>query len=288
MLIDTHCHVNFNAFKEDADEVVRRSLNNGIWLNIVGSQLDTSKRAVRLAEKYHSGVYATVGLHPVHLVEQEIREEGHYFKTRAEKFDYQIYKELASGEKVVAIGECGLDYYRLGIVSKGAGQGSSPEDMKELQKETFLRHIDLALKLNKALVIHTRPTADTFDAYDDVFQIITERTTQEDELRGVLHCFGGSLEQAKNFIDLGLYIGVTGIVTFSNAARLRQIIKELPLERILVETDAPYLAPEPFRGQRNEPLYVRYVVEKIAKIRGVSVERVAEQTSENAKRLFGL
>ncbi len=273
MLIDTHAHVNFNAFKDDGDEVVKRALEQNIWLINVGSQYDTSRRAVEYAEKYGKGVFAAVGLHPIHLRASEV--EAHVdefeevkFKSKAEKFDYEIYKTLAQNDKVVAIGEIGLDYYR-----------NSGNIL--LQKEVLLEQLSLAAELEKPVIFHCR------EAYDELLKILKNWNLMGNAaLRGVVHSFCGSWLQAKQYLNLGFYLGFNGIITFSRD--FDQVVRETPLERLFLETDCPYLTPVPFRGKRNEPLFVKYVAQKVAELRGISEEEVAEATTENAKKLFGI
>ncbi|MDD5145651.1 MAG: TatD family hydrolase [Candidatus Pacebacteria bacterium] len=270
MLIDTHAHVNFNAFKDDVDEVTRRTLNNDAWMINVGSQYDTSKRAIGLSQKYPEGVYASVGLHPIHLAggifKTKIDTEEIEFKTREENFDYNKYKGLAKSEKVVAIGEIGLDYYykpktkiRLDL-------------FKNLQKEILLKQIDLAKELNLPIIFHCRM------AHDDLIQILENIKG----IFGVIHCFTGNLEEAKKYLEMGFYLGLNGIIFKLN---LDEVIKNTPLDKILVETDCPYLTPPPMAG-RNEPLYVKYVVEKIANLKNLSIEEITKITTQNAKKLF--
>ncbi len=291
-LIDTHSHVNFNAYRNDADEVIRRSLDGSagspqVWMINVGSQYNTSTRAIEMAEKYKEGVYAAVALHPIHLGpskfidEEEVhpvksREAGAAkqqfnrmkFKTRGEKFDKEKYKKQARNPKVVAIGETGLDYYH-----------TDDEKIRNLQKEVFIQHLELAHELKKPVIFHCR------QAYDDLLKILTVHYSSL-KTQGVLHCFMGKWSQAQEFLKTGFYLGFDGPITYCRD--YDKIIKNTQLERILVETDCPYLTPEPYRGQRNEPLYVKYVAEKIAEIKGVSFEKVAEQTTNNAKNLFNL
>jgi len=269
MLIDTHAHVNFNTYKDDADEVIRRCLDNNIWMINVGSQYTTSKRAVKIAEKYKQGVYAAIALHPVHLGPSKyIDEEEAQFQTREEKFDKQKYKELAKNPKVVAIGETGLDYYRIKNHESG---------IKSLQKEVFVQHLELAQEVNKPIIFHCRK------AYDD---LLNELQVANYELRGVLHCFMGKWSQAEEFLNMGFYLGFNGLITYCRD--YDKVIKNTPLEKILIETDCPYLTPVPHRGERNEPLYVKYVAEKIADLKELSFEEVAEQTTKNARDLFGI
>ena len=267
MLIDTHAHVNFNAYKDDADEVIRRSLENDIWIINVGSQFNTSKRAIEIAEKYKEGIYAAVALHPIHLGPSKfIDEEEIKFKTREEKFDYKKYRELALSPKVVAIGETGLDYYY-----------TQEEEIKNLQKEVFIKHLELAYELNKPVIFHCRK------AYDDLLQELKVQSARR-KIRGVIHCFMGKWSQADEFLKMGFYLGFDGPITYCRD--YDNVIKNIPLERILIETDSPYLTPEPYRGQRNEPLYVKYVAKKIAEIKKNSFEKVAEQTTKNVRKLF--
>lgn len=281
MLFDTHAHLNFNAYKEDADAVIKDCLQNGIWVNNVGSQYETSKRVVEIAEKYQEGMYATVGLHPIHLTAQEVDEEEVHFKTREEKFDPEIYRNLAKSPKVVAIGECGLEYYRL-----PAGREA---DAKNIQEDAFRQQIELAVESEKALMVHSR------DAYSDIRRILED---YKGKLRAVvIHSFIGSWEEAKPFVDAGFYISFNGIITFKprkerkpgqSDPELLEVVKRVSIERILLETDSPYLSPEPLRGQRNGPQNVKYVAQKLAEIKKLDLEVVEKQTTINAKKAFGL
>ena len=288
MLIDTHAHVNFNAYKDDADEVIRRSLDGSTgspqtWIINVGSQYDTSKRAVEMAKKYKEGVYAAVALHPIHLgsskfIDKEEVDPFLKFKTREEKFDKEKYKKLALNPKVVAIGETGLDYYHI----SEQRTANSEQKIKELQKEVFKQHLELAKELNKPVIFHCRK------AYQD---LLNELQVSSFKLQGVLHCFMGKKGQAEEFLKIGFYLGFNGLITYCRD--YDAVIKNIPLERILIETDCPYLTPTPIRQaqgkpQRNEPLYVKYVAEKIAEIKEISFEKVAQQTTKNAKKLFNL
>ena len=274
-LIDVHTHINFNAFREDGHEVVRRTLEAGVWMVLVGSQIDTSRRAVEYARHYERGVYAAVGLHPIHLVEMEVdRDEMNAadgvpgFTTRKEEFDYQAYRDLALDPKVVAIGECGLDYYRL----------RDTEEIKKKQAETFRKQVALAREVKRPLMIHCR------NAYEDLLAILREE--RANEIGGDIHFFAGDWEIAKQFLDLGFYLSFTGVITFAN--QYDDTIKKVPLNRIMIETDAPYVAPVPHRGKRNEPLYVEEVARRIAVIKGIALEEAVHATSENALRLFRL
>ncbi len=271
--IDSHCHVHFRAYDGDMDTVIKQTLEAGVFMITVGTQKDTSRMGLEVAERY-DGVWATVGLHPNHLTKQEFFDEDELdpVKTREETFDMNIYRELAKHPKCVAIGECGLDYYRI-------PEGIDVEMVKEKQRATVRAHFDLATELNLPVSIHCR------DAYGEQAQMIREYTEfGKLERRGVIHCFTGTESEARAFIDLGFFISFSGIVTFGK--NLQEVARALPLEKLLIETDAPYLTPAPDRGKRNEPWRVKYVAEKIAELKGVSVEEVARVTTENAERLF--
>lgn len=257
MLIDTHAHLNFNAYQNDLDEVIRRSLDNDVWMLNVGSQYETSKKAVEIAENYQEGVWAAVGLHPIH-----VNEEGFY---------YEKYKDLAKSKKMVAIGETGLDYYYR------PKSKTKLEQFKNKQKEAFLKHLELAKELKLPIIFHCRV------AHDDLLDILNQQLAiSNQQLRGVIHCFTGTWEQAKKYLEMGFYLGFNGIIFKLN---LDEVIKKTPLEKILVETDCPYLTPVPMEG-RNEPIYVKYVAQKISEIKNISFDKVAEITTQNAKKLF--
>jgi TatD DNase family protein len=282
MLIDTHCHINLHAFRDDGSEVIQRALAAGVAVVNVGTQIDTSKQAVTLLEQFPENVYAVVGLHPVHTFKHDYHDEEEVrFKTREEVFDYEAYKALAQNPRVVGIGECGLDYYRL------------PEDMdhqevKDKQRAAFLAQVKLAQELDKALCIHCRPSASTMDAYEDIIEIIKQAKLDTPNLRFEIHCYTGDLITAQKFVELGGYIGLNGIITFDKTGRSEEVVKNLPLESIILETDAPYLTPAPNRGKRNEPQFVRLVAERMAEWKDVPYEEVERMTTSNAKILFNL
>jgi len=277
MLIDTHAHVNFKAFEEDAGEVIKRALDDQVWIVNVGTQLDTSKSAVLMSEKYEKGVYAVIGLHPVHTYSQHLDEEETSFKSREEHFDTATYRSMAESPKVVGIGECGLDYYRL------------PDDehrnaVKKLQEDAFIAQIKLAKELNKALAIHCRPSARTQDAYEDILKILDDESVVG--LRFEIHSFTGSPETAQEFVKRGAYVGLNGIITFDKTGNMEKVVQSVPIERIVLETDCPYLTPVPHRGKRNEPSFIKFVAEKISNIKKINFDEVADQTTKNAKMLF--
>jgi TatD DNase family protein len=270
-LFDTHAHINFNAFKEDGFEITKKCLEEGIWMINIGTQLTTSERAVYYADNFKKGVYAAVGLHPIHLktglVKIRIDKEEIEFETKEENFDYQQYKKLAQNPKVVAMGEIGLDYWYRPKTRKKL------EQFKIKQKDLFIRQIKLAQELNLPVIIHCRL------AFDDLYEIIKPLT----DLKGVFHCFTGDWNQAKKALDLGFYLGFNGIIFKRD---LKEVIKKIPLERVLLETDCPYLAPPQVQEQRNTPLNLKYILEEIARIRKLPPEKIAQITTANACQLF--
>ena len=289
MLIDTHGHVNFNAFREDGEEVLKRALENDIWTVMPGSQYSTSKRAVEMAERYQEGVYAAVVLHPIHVGEQrkvdvmevqtlrlaplaQGKQSWEEFVTRSEEFDFEKYRELTKSKKTVAIGEFGLDYYY-----KPKGKEKF-EKFKVKQKEVFLKQLELAEEARLPVILHCRV------AHNDMLGLLTKN------LRGVVHCFTGTIEQAQKFMKLGLYIGFNGLILKDVPAlpNPEEVISSIPLDRIVLETDSPYLVPPMAGAERNEPTFVKYVAEEIARIKKVSVGEVAKATTKNAKTLFTL
>ncbi len=268
MLIDSHSHLNFEDFKDDWQKIITDCQNQNIWMINVGSQLQTSRRSVEIAEKYEKGVYAAIGLHPIHV-------SGSSFHPEA--FNIDSYRDLLNScKKIVAIGETGLDFFH---------------DLNNIenQKKVLLKHIELAKEFNLPLILHCRNSKDgKNDAYDEILNILADKLASWKAGKGVIHCFGGNLKQAEVFLDLGFYIGFTGVITFPKTEVLAEIIKMLPLDRILVETDCPYLAPVPNRGERNIPQYVEFVARKIAEIKEIDYNIVKEQTAKNAIKLFNL
>jgi TatD DNase family protein len=282
-LIDTHCHVNFRAYQEDSHEVINRALQSGVAMMNVGTNLQTSQRSVQVAEEVGEGMWAAIGLHPIFLA-KDITEkasfngESYEFTTKQELFDKRKFFELAQSYKVVAVGESGLDYYHI---DEFRNNDMTAEQYIELQKETLYEILGFAREIGKPHIFHCR------DAYDDFVDIVKDFGTDQ-PVRGVVHCFTGTMEQAKKILETGLYIGFTGIATFPNAKSLQEIASYVPLDRMLIETDSPYLAPQAVRGQRNEPAHVRHVAQKIAELKGISFEEVAQTTTQNAKTLFAL
>lgn len=266
---DIHTHAHFVAFDEDRDVVMARAKEAGVAMINVGTDRDTSAAAIALAEKYENA-YATVGLHPIHTSgetyhdknERSILAQG--TSKDGEVFDEAYYRALASHEKVVAMGECGLDYFRL------------EAETKKKQEEAFLAQIALANELKKPLMLHIR------NAYKDAYDILKQNAV----VKGNVHFFAGTLDEAKLFLDLGFTLSFTGVITF--ARQYDEVIKNAPLDMLMSETDAPYVSPVPHRGKRNEPSYVIEVVKKIAEIRGEPYEKVREALVQNAIQFFCL
>lgn len=294
MLIDTHAHLNFKEFNDEIPEVIKRAKLAGVGVIInVGSNFETSTKTIEIANLFSSSaehensvkLYAAVGCHPIHLV-KDITEEATFdsrvykFKTKQEIFDYEKYKKLAqSSDKVVAIGETGIDIFRI------EDEKHNLSDIIKLQSDILRQHIKLAKELNLPLILHPRgKEKDSSDAYEIIIKILKE----EKYFNGVAHCYIGNLTNAKKFIKLGFYLGFTGIVTFKNALEIQEVARQIPLEKILIETDCPFLAPAPYRGKRNEPAYVVEVARKIAELKKIPLVEVEKATTQNAKKLFNL
>jgi TatD DNase family protein len=286
MYFDTHAHLNFAAFVKDRDRVIRKCLKDDIWLINVGTNLFTSQKAVEIAQKYDEGVYAAVGLHPINLdtglikmkVDEDEDEQDSPFE---QEFDYEKYKKLAQEEKVVAIGEIGLDYYWKPKTKKKL------EQFKREQDFLFHQEVRLAAELDLPIIIHCRM------AHEDLLKTLKKLSSIYDKkLRGVVHCFTGTWEQAKEYMRLGFYIGFNGIIfKLSSRARggglaLDKIVKKVPLKKILIETDCPYLSPPNYNQKRNDPMGVKFVAREIARIKKVRLEEIADQTTKNAQKLF--
>ncbi len=281
--IDIHSHTNFIAFDADRGEVIERALRGDTWVINVGTQIDTSRKAVEMTEEYPEGVYAIIGLHPIHTGAsfhdvKELGEGGKEFTSRGEVFSKEAYRELLKHPKVVGIGECGLDYYRCDT------------EYIEIQKKNFIEQIELANEFNKPLMLHIRNNKDKpeFNAYMDALEILKKHQKINPSTplraRGDVHFFAGGLAEAKAFTDFGFTLSFTGVITFTTD--YDEVIRQTPLEMIMSETDAPYVTPTPHRGKRNEPVYVREVVKKIAQIKELPEDKVAEVLINNAKRVF--
>jgi TatD DNase family protein len=259
---DSHCHIQFDAYDGDRAELFAHMEKEQVGGIVVGVDLESSKRAVALVES-RPNFFASVGLHPN--------------DTHREHFDFDMYRELARSPKVVAIGECGLDNFR-------------PEDVersKPIQREVFLKHVELALELEKPLMIHARPRKGTQDAYSDLLDILRSTKREHGEkVSGNIHFFVGGVEEARSFVDIGFTISYTAVLTFTHD--YDEVVRFVPLSHLLTETDSPYVSPPPHRGSRNDPRAVRKVVEAVAHIRGEDHEMVRETLVTNAKRVFKL
>ena len=254
MLTDTHCHLDFKDFESDRNEVIKRSKEEGVDLIVnVGSSLQGTKASIEISEE-NDFIYAAAGIHP------------HEADSVTEK-DLEEFRKFLDRDKVVAIGEIGLDYFK---------NISSRDNQKKLVK-ILLKE---AKERDLPIVIHNR------DAHEDISAILKD--IMGNKLRGVMHCFSGDERFLNDCLDMGLYVSFTCNLTFKNAGRLREVAKKAPIERLLLETDAPFLAPQVFRGKRNEPNYVKYLAEEIARIKGLNLEEVARITTDNAKKLFSL
>ncbi len=251
MFVDSHCHINFPELENIFDEVLESMRQNEVSHALCVSVNLEDFPQVRLLAERHDHIYASVGVHPDHESDAEPTEE--------------LLVELAEHPKVIAIGETGLDYFRL----KG--------DL-EWQRTRFRTHIRAARKCRKPLIVHTR------EAAQDTLRLMDEEGAAE--AGGVMHCFTESLEVARAAIEMNFYISFSGIVTFKNATSLKDVARHIPLDRILIETDSPYLAPVPYRGKLNQPAYVKHVAEEIAALRGISLEEVGRATTDNFRRLF--
>lgn len=260
--VDAHCHIQFDQYAHDDSALIRRMEEEGVLGIVVGVDRGSSEKAVALAERY-SNLYASAGLHPNRVAE--------------ESFDEETYRKLAAHPKVVAIGECGLDFFRPAEVN---------ENVKNAQKDVLKKHIELASELDKPLIIHSRPSKGTQDAYADLISLLTGAKSVHPNLRGDIHFFVGGVAEAEALTGLGFTLSFTAVITF--ARDYDAVVRAVPLNCILSETDAPYVAPAPRRGERNDPLTVREVVSKIAEIRNEDPETVRATLLGNARRLFAL
>jgi|OM-RGC.v1.009995208 TatD DNase family protein len=252
LLVDSHAHLEDEKYDRDREKVIEECKKDLTFLINVGSNLLTSKQSIELAHNYDF-IYASVGIHP-HDAQREFDK-------------VEEIERLALQEKVVAIGEIGLDYYY-------------DDPPKEFQKEIFIKQIRLAKKLNLPIIIHDR------DAHGDILDILKQEWTKD--LRGVFHSYSGSVEMAFQVIEMNFYISLGGPVTFKNAKKPKEVAKAVPIEKLLIETDSPYLTPEPYRGKRNTPVYVKFVAKKIAELREMPYEEVCRITAENAIKLFNI
>lgn len=262
-IFETHAHYDDEAFDEDRDELLKEMLSTSVeYIANIGADLESSKKTVELSKKYEK-LFAVVGVHP-DMIES--------LKNREKEAVLEELRALAKEEKVVAIGEIGLDYYER-------SEDEKPDSVREAQKFWLKEQINLANELGLPVVIHSR------DAGEDTYECLKENKVEK---TGVIHCFSYSAEMAEKFVKLGYFIGMGGVVTFKNARKAVEVVKKVGIENLVLETDSPYLAPVPFRGKRNNSSYLSYVVEKIAELLEISEEEVLEKTYHNAKRLYQL
>lgn len=252
MLFDSHVHLNDDPLYARVDDLIRRAMEKGVVkFNVVGYDPEMNRRAIELAERF-ANVYATIGFHPSAV-------------STIQESDWAVLQNLVLHPKVVAVGECGLDYYW-------------DKTNEALQKQVFIRQIDLADKIKKPLVIHMR------DASLDTLEIL--KAHKKASTRGIMHCYSGSVEMVNDFLKLGMTISLAGPVTFKNARVPKEVAAIVPLDRLLVETDSPWLAPSPYRGKENEPMYLHHIAAEIASIRGLTYEELSRRTYENTCELF--
>lgn len=280
MLIDTHAHLNSSPFEKDLEKVIKRCQKNNVWVINVGINYETSKKAVEIAEKYSKGIFAAVGLHPDQLGEKEVKikiNNAEYIIEREKQFDYEKYKKLAlSSEKIVAIGEIGLDYYYKPKTKKKLAL------FKEKQKRLLKQELKLAKELNLPVIFHCRM------AHQDLIEFLSENLETRPK-KAVAHGFVGNTKELQKYLDFGYYIGFNGIIFKKiEGIDFKEIIFKTPLEKILIETDCPYLAPPAFPEKRNNPLAVKYILKEISEIKKIPQENLEKITFENAIKLFSL
>jgi TatD DNase family protein len=271
-----HAHVNFPEYDSDRDAVIQRALDASVWMINVGTTLQASREIVALSDKYPEGVYSIVGLHPVHVryKTDDMASKTHYSHDYYEDFDYASFEDLVAHPKTVGVGECGIDIYRL-------PEGIDAAEVLRKQEEAFRKQIELAVKYDKPIMIHAR------ESYGKILEILDDcLITYGSKLRGDAHFFVGTTDEAQAFLDRGFTVSFTGVVTF--AKQYKELVEYVPLDQMLSETDCPFVAPAPFRGQRNEPFYVTEVVRKIAEIKNEDVEVVRKALVSNAVRMFNL
>lgn len=274
--IDTHSHIQFKAFDEDRTAVIERCKKENIIANVVGTQKNTSKKAVELAEQ-HEHLFASIGTHPIHLFPTRVDEEEDHFVSRDEDFDWDYYSQLAQSSKVIAVGETGIDLFHL-------PKDKSAEEVLEKQTKVFLDHVRFAQEHDLPLVIHCR------DAHDQLIALLKKLNRK---INGTIHCFTSHWEHAEQYLDMGFHLGFTGVVTFpakktdpKPQEELLDVLQKMPLERMLIETDSPYLAPQAYRGKRCEPWMVGEVSSFIATLRKLPEAQLAEQIEKNTRALF--
>jgi TatD DNase family protein len=253
MLFDTHVHLNSERYKEDLEEVIERALEAGVTrMAVIGFDAPSNARAIELSEQYDC-IYAVVGIHP-----SDARS--------ATDASWPILRKQLKHPKVVALGECGFDYYH-------------DTSFNEIQRTVFKKQLEIAKEMKLPIVIHMR------NSVDDTYEMLLKNG---EGLSGVVHCYSGDVEMMHKFLELGFYIGLDGPVTFKNAHAIHEVAKAVPIDRLVIETDGPYLTPTPYRGKRNEPAYVSYVAKKIAELKGMSYEEVCEITTKNGLKMYNM
>lgn len=281
LIIDSHAHLNFKAFDNDRRDVIERTLKENVWVINIGSNYETSWKAVEISKKYEEGIYSSIGLHPIHVVKEFTKSDDEDGESSEDYFDYDRYKRLIledRKQKIVAIGETGLDYYY-----KPKNKLKLAE-FKEKQKNVFIQHFKLAREFNLPLILHCRM------AHDDFVNVLNEIKIDKDKgnkFKGVLHCYTGNWLEAQQYLNMGLYLGFTGIIFKLD---LKEVLEKTPLDRILIETDCPYLIPPEAKKniERNEPLFVKYIASEISRIKKIEFSEVIEKTTQNARKLFNL
>ncbi|MFT5280625.1 MAG: TatD DNase family protein [Flavobacteriaceae bacterium] len=275
---DIHTHLNFVTYENDREDVIERALKGGVSLINIGTQYQTSLKAVEISNT-HESCYSIIGLHPVHTDksyhdEEEIGEGGDEFTSRGEIFDSEKYQEIFNtNKKIVGVGECGLDYYR------------TEKSSLEKQRIAFHSQIQFALKNDLPLMLHIRPTQDSLDAYRDCLSILDEYSSYGEKLRGDVHFFAGDISIAEEFLSRGFTLSYTGVITFARK-HYEEVISYTPMDMIFAETDAPFVSPIPHRGERNEPVHVIEVYKTIADIKGISLEECASTIADNVHRVW--
>lgn len=287
--IDVHGHIQFPIFDADRAEIIKRAELSGVKMIAVGTQAETSRRAIEIAREFPNNVWATVGFHPNHAIDPKQTDSGSSWhhdnneqaNTEPEKFNINVLRELAIDPKVVAISECGFDLFR-------------DSDNLKFQEKIFSEQADLAKELNKPLMMHCRPSKGTDNAYEYALEVLKDKSF--DSLPKIMHFYAGSLEMAKKLVDLGFYFTFGGVITFllgrsqakAGAKNYDEILKYLPLDRIFVETDCPYVAPQSHRGKTNEPVYVIETAQKLAEIKGLDFDDMAGKLCSNSIKVFDL
>lgn len=280
MLFDSHCHLQFKIFT-DNPKYLDKYKDQKMILNIVGSQKETSKKAVELAQT-NKNFYASIGLHPIHLFKTRVDEEETSFFSHEEEFDFDFYQKLADDKKVIAVGECGIDLFHL-------PKDVDKEEVLKKQKKVLIDQIEFARKNNLVLIFHVRDGKIKGEAHEELYKILKNY----DDLKGVVHCFTGNFLQAKKYLDLGLYLGFTGVITFpakktdpKPQLELWEVLEKIDINKILIETDAPYLAPQKYRGEICEPFMVEENLDFIAKLRKITKDDLENIILKNSLTLF--